>query len=227
MDGTQRHEPRRGGTAGPGEEVLGAAESLALIERQQRRVSEAVSVDPVLIYGAWGVAWLVGFLLFALSLGGSGLLGLSAGAAAPVLGLLLLAAMVITTVHTARATTGIAGPGATSGALYGWSWLLGFAALAALIASLHRYTADPQVFAVLSAGGSALVVGLLYLAGGALWREPHQFALGAWILLTGCGGALLGLPGLYWAMSLAGGGGFLLTAAVFALRRRGRAGTGR
>ena len=66
---------------------------------------------------------------------------------------------------------------------------------------------------------SGLITGLLYVGGGAAWDDPSQFGVGAWILVTTGAGCLLGLPGLYLVMGLAGGGGLLAAAAWFHLRR--------
>jgi hypothetical protein len=73
---------------------------------------------------------------------------------------------------------------------------------------------------VLWSAGSGLVVGILYLVGGALWQDRVQYGLGAWILAASAAGALAGSPAVYLVMSLAGGGGFLLAAAWFAVRAR-------
>jgi hypothetical protein len=64
-------------------------------------------------------------------------------------------------------------------------------------------------------------VGLLYLAGGILWRSTAMYVLGGWIALVGAAATLAGLPGSYLLMALAGGGGMLAAAAVEAVRGRG------
>ena len=60
----------------------------------------------------------------------------------------------------------------------------------------------------------ALLVAALYMAGGAMWTDRAQFALGAWIALSTVVAAAVGPPGLLLVMSLAGGGGMLVAAAV-------------
>lgn len=66
------------------------------------------------------------------------------------------------------------------------------------------------------------MVGVLYLGGGATWRDRAQFGLSAWILVTTGAGVVAGLPWLSLVMALGGGGGFLLAAAWFTLTRARR-----
>lgn len=204
------------------EDVLEPAERLALIEAQQRVVSRAVDVDPRLLYGVWGVAWFVGFALHALSWGADSVTGWHPAVAGSVLGLLLAGAAVVTAVHAARTGRGISGPSTWVGAVYGWSWFLAFLGLFAVNTAVLRTADDPDLGALLWPSTSGLLVGVLYLMGAAVWRDRYQFGLGLWILVVTCTGALLGLPWLFWMLSLAGGGGFLLAAAWFAVRMRTR-----
>ncbi|MGI8535647.1 MAG: hypothetical protein ACR2K2_03945 [Mycobacteriales bacterium] len=83
------------------------------------------------------MAWLVGFAGLYVTAGADPLLNVSRGAAFAVFFLLLIAAMAFTAGHVARATRGLRGVSATSGA-YGWSWLLSFAALPVLVSSVER-----------------------------------------------------------------------------------------
>jgi hypothetical protein len=198
---------------------LSPGESLELAEAQRAAVARALGVDPVVLYATWGVAWCAGFGLLGLSATGTGVpLALSA----VVFAALMAWGLVVTAVQSRRAGRGITGSSAMAGAFYGWSWLLGFAGLGAVISATARLTQDDRVFALLWPAGSGLLVGVLYMVGAAVWREPYQFGLGVWVLLTTTTGALIGVPGLYAVMSLAGGGGFLASAAVFAVRRSRR-----
>lgn len=203
------------------ERELTPAESLALIDSQRRKVHQETDIDPRLLYGAWGTAWLVGFLLLAVSAGADPIARIPPLVVGLAFFVLLASAMVVTIVHTARAVRGIEGDNSMAGAFYGWSWFLGFAGLAAIIVATADFVGDETVHQLLWPAGSGLITGVLYTCGSAIWREPYQFALGAWLILTTAVGALLGIPGIYWVMGLAGGGGFLLSAAWFAVQRRG------
>jgi hypothetical protein len=107
--------------------------------------------------------------------------------------------------------------------MYGWAWFLSFAAMSLTLAGLARAGANPEVMALASNSLSCLIVGIMYLTGAAMWQETRLYVLGVWILLVAGVATVVGLPGLYLVMALAGGGGFLLLALVEqALRVRAR-----
>jgi len=194
-------------------------QTLALIDTQRARVGAELDVDPSRLYAAWGTAWLVGFAgLYATSVD-EPLVDVSRGAALGAHIVLLVAAMVYTAVHVTRATRGVRGASAITGAMYGWSWMLGFASLPVIVSSVERLGASERVLDLLWTALPGLLVGVLYMMAGAMWQDWSSFVLGAWILVSTGLGALAGLPGIYLVMSLAGGGGFLLAAGFFALRR--------
>ncbi|MHB1473947.1 MAG: hypothetical protein ACYCV4_10030 [Dermatophilaceae bacterium] len=206
---------------------LSAEESLALVEAERARTSSAIAPDPRLLYGVWGLAWLLGFAGLYLASADTGPVAMPPAVAGIAFFLLLLAATVVTGVHMARRFAGVRGVSSQVGAMYGWAWPIGFTAYAAIMGGAQRAGVEGPVMGLLWSAGSGLVVGLLYLAGGALWQDRVQYGLGAWILLASGLGALAGTPGVYLVMSLAGGGGFLLAAAGFALRSaRGSRGGG-
>ncbi|MFG2779490.1 hypothetical protein ACGFY7_16775 [Streptomyces prunicolor] len=61
---------------------------------------------------------------------------------------------------------------------------------------------------------SGLVVGLLYLAGGAVYRDRLQYLLGTWLALTSSAALFVHGAPLYWVLALAGGGSYLVAAAL-------------
>ena len=204
----------------PDGDGLTPAEGLALVRQQTARVREGTDVRVELLYGAWGVAWLVGFAaLWAAGSAGAPVRP-STPVAGSVLGLLMVAAVVVTVAHTVRQTRGVVSPDALRGALYGWTWFVSFAALTAVLITLGRQGVDPDLLDVLWPACSCLLVAALYMMGSAVWRDPHMFALGAWFAVCVVAGVVVGTPGMFAVMSLAGGGGFLVLAAWFALRRR-------
>lgn len=192
---------------------------LALIAAERERTRRRTAPSLAVIATAWGVAWLVGYLALFLTFDG---VTSPWWAFTIFIGLLVLA-VVITAVHIARRSAGLHGESATVGAMYGWTWVVGFAAAALVFAAIVRLEVDPEVIAVLSNGVSCLVVGLIYMAGGMLWREWRMFLLGGWIALAAGLASLAGAPAIYLVMALAGGGGFLLAALVDALVSRRRA----
>ncbi len=202
-------EPTDGGDLSP-------AESLALIELEQGRVERTLGPNVVLIYAVWGASWALGFA--GLYLGYRDVVPLLA--AGLLFFVLLVSAMVVTAVHIARATRGVRGISSEVGAMVGWSWLLGFACVGAIFGGLDRVGITEAQSALLGPALSLLVVGLLYLGSGAVWRDRVQYGLGIWILAIDAVSVFAGVPGNYLLLSLAGGGGFLAAAAWFAVRRR-------
>jgi hypothetical protein len=193
------------------------ADMLALAEQQRSRTAALLRPDAALIYGSWGLAWLIGPGLLWLAMV-QGTVPLPVAGA--VYGGLLLAAGVVTGVHAGRRSAGVIGPSRRIGAMYGWSWFLGFGALVAIMIAIEGAGASETVLRVLWPALSCLVVGLLYLISGALWQDVVQYATGVWVLVVGAAGALVGTPGNLLVLSLTGGGAFLVAAAAARIRFR-------
>ena len=219
-DGTSRP------SGAPAESPLDAAESLRIIAAQTAKVRSR-EPDSRLIFAAWGAAWLLGYL--ALYLTATGRVGqpqvtegfsLPAGWAFAVFGLAIIAAMVFTVVHSTRANAGIKGVSASFGAMYGWTWCLGFVGMSVMLGGLARAGAGPEVMAVASNACSCLLVGVLYMAGGAFWQDRQQYAIGVWIILVATVAVFAGLPQTYLVMAVLGGGGFFVGMVLEHLRRR-------
>lgn len=204
--------------------ALDPAASVALIAEQRAKVQAATDVDGRLLFGVWGVAWLIGFWLQWAAWGDDPLIHLSYGAALAVFGMLLITAMVVTTVHIARRSAGIRGTTSTQGAMYGWAWFFAFAGIGVLGHALDSAGASAEVVSMAMTASSTLLVGVLYMAGGALWRVRIQFVLGAWICLVTIVATLVGTPNMLLVMALAGGGGMLVAGVVEAVRRGRRLG---
>ncbi len=171
-----------------------------------------------MLFGVWGIAWLLGDLLLWVSRSAPD--GRPAPWAFACFFLLIAGAVATTMVHTISRGRGVSGPGATAGAMYGWAWTIGFAALTLIMLGLNRAGLDGEVLGLAWFSLPSLVVGLLYLAGGAMWLARELYVLGSWILLAGSAATLVGFPGAYLVLALAGGGGFLLMALVEHLRGR-------
>lgn len=173
-------------------------------------------------YLAWGLAYLVGYTIHALAAGPTPLLPLPSAVPVLVLSLCLLAATAVTTVNVARAQRGVTGPAAVPGKMFAGAWVTGFAALILLITALGRDLDSSRLSMLMFPAGSALVVGLLYLMGGALDRDVLQYTLGTTLALVGTAAVFLGLSGLYRVLALVVAGAYL-TAATLEPRRRAAA----
>lgn len=171
-------------------------------------------VDNRLPYLAWGLAYLLGYGLFALSKGPTPLLALPAALPAVVLVVGLFTAAAVSVVSVIRAKRGGDGAQDLPGTLFGISWIVGFMALFLLITALAGTLDDERVQTLLWPVGSGLVVGLLYMMGGALDRDLVQYGLGTWLALVTAAGLFLGTPGLYWVLALVGSAGYLTASAL-------------
>ncbi|MEV0245473.1 ABC transporter permease [Nocardia sp. NPDC050712] len=170
-------------------------------------------------YSSFGAAWLLGHGAYALSHGDDPLLRLPALVPAALLITGLVTAMVITTVVSMRAQRSATGREAVVGNLLAASWLIGFGALFFLITALSSALGQTDLKMLLWPVGSGLVVGLLYLASGAAYRDVLQYTLGAWLALTSSAALLLDGAGPYWVLAVAGGGSYLIAAALEPQRR--------
>jgi len=72
----------------------------------------------------------------------------------------------------------------------------------------------PELQSLLWPTGSGFVVGLVYLAEGAVRRNALHYPLGAWLALTSAAALLLPASGPFWTLALAGGGAYALAAAL-------------
>lgn len=191
--------------------ALGPAETLRVIREQQELARDATEPDGRLLFGVWGLAWLIGYLALWSTARDSGSPEPWAGW---VLAGCIVGAMAFTIVHSVTRTAGTRGASARIGAMYGWTWFLGFTTFGVLIGAMGDAGAPPGVMAIAANGFACLVVGLMYIAGGLLFGENRMSAVGAWMLVTACVAAFAGMPNTYLVMAVAGGGGFLAMVAV-------------
>ena len=200
------------------DQVLSAGESMALIERQTEEAQRRLGFNPALILGLWGAAYLFGFGAIFLTYPTAVPLRLPGAVAAVIIGVLFPAATVISIVTGVRSGRGLRGPSRAAGAMYGWSWTLGFCALAAVNIGVTRLGLPANAVTLLWSGSSLLLVGVLYLASGALFQDRFQYGLGVWMLVSGACSVFAGVPGNFAVVALAGGGGLFLASGYFILR---------
>ena len=193
------------------------ADALAIIAAQRALADDTRPSGP-LLFGIWGAAWLLGYGALWLTTRDDGSPSALAVTVAITAGVV---ALVVTIVHVMHRTRGIAGESARQGMLYGFAWPIGFVGQSMIIGGLSQAGASDEVISLAANAIAALVVGLLYIAGGLLWCTTSMYVLGAWMALTGAAAALTGFPDSYLVMALAGGGGLLVGALVETVRTRG------
>jgi hypothetical protein len=126
----------------------------------------------------------------------------------------LIIASVVSAVAGAKAQRGVTGSAKLTGSLLGGTWIIGFAALFVLITAVSGVVGDPHLPMLMWPSGSALVIGLIYLAGGAVHRDVLQYALGIYVALVGTAAVFLDAPGLQFVMAIAGAGGYFVATAL-------------
>jgi hypothetical protein len=190
---------------------LDPAETLRMIRQQQEAARDATEPDGRVLFGAWGLAWLIGYLAMWST-------ARDTGTPAPWAGWVLAGCIVgatgLTVVHSVTRTSGTRGASARVGAMYGWTWFLAFMAYGVLLGAIGDAGASTEVQAIAANGFACVIVGLLYLAGGMLFEELRMYAIGGWMLVTAVLAAFAGMPNTYFVIAVAGGGGFLVMVAV-------------
>ncbi|RAX19285.1 MULTISPECIES: hypothetical protein [Actinomyces] len=202
---------------------LEPAAALATISEQQTAYLRHMEVHSAPLYLAWGLAWLIGYGVCGLSVGGDYELPRNSWLA--FMGC-LAAAAVFTCVYIARRSRGLRGRTSWIGMLYGLAWaggmILAFTTTARLGAFLNELgTAQAaNVGSIVANALPCLVVGVLFLAGAAIWEETTMAVTGGWILVVTTAATVVGGHALWAIMALAGGGGLLAAGILTALLGR-------
>jgi hypothetical protein len=207
---------------GEDEEPVSPEESLRLIQAQRAAAVRSLSPDPRLIYWPWGVAWLVGFALLYLRHGPGDRITVPMPSWLPVLTLyvLMIIAFVVSGVAGAKANRDISGESSRRGLMYGLSWFAGFFGNAVICAHLSQGLLPETEVGLLWAATSVGLVGLLYMAGAAVWNSTDLFVLGLWLTVSNIAGVVAGAGWHSLVISIAGGGGLLVGGFLQWLNRR-------
>ena len=197
-------------------------ESLELIGAQRRATQRAIAIDDRLLYGTWGLAWLlaygVTYLVFPHVSDPTAEVG-AVWLVVAVWPLAMGAAAVVTVRHVHSRRSGVVGSG---GSLFGVAYLLGTCAAGATGSLLPRVmdAIDPGIAAIAPSVCIVLVIGTIYLVSGAFWGDRIQLGVGVWLLVSNVLALLPGPDTYSLGMAIGGGGGFLVGA--FLAWRRGR-----
>ncbi|MFF5780260.1 ABC transporter permease [Streptomyces virginiae] len=171
-------------------------------------------VDNRAAYLSFGLAYVLGHGTAAASQGADPLLDLPDWLPTTLLGGGLVVGIVLATLAGLRAQVGATAQEILSGRLLGAAWIAAFTALFLAITGLTSVLEQPELQNVLWPAGSGLIVGLLYLAEGAVRRDLLHYGLGVWLALTSTAALWFAAPGLYWVLAVAGGGVYVLAAAL-------------
>ena len=193
---------------------LDPAAMLALSAAQQQRVSTTFLRPVFMMLGAWGVAYLVGFLALWFALEPNAPFALPLPIAGPLFGILIAGAIVASIVIGSRMSRGIRGSSVFSGAVYGWTWSIASFAVFLIGQALFNAGMPVELSMLYYPTLYSLMAGILYLAGAALWNSRSQLFLGLWIIIVSVASSFAGVPTNLLIMALLGGGGFLVGAVA-------------
>lgn len=201
--------------------ALSPAEMLRLAEWQRQETSRRLDFADWPIYLAWGVAWIIAYGLFFLRYGAGGGAGpVPMPDAVPMIALIVLnaAAIAVTGVVVYRGTRDLEGPANRAGFFYGVAWAVGFVFVFAILGRLAAGIPE-QLIGMAYGGAGVGLVGLLYVAGAAVWGDRRMFLLGLWVTGANLAGIWF-LPEWHTLIICVFGGVGLVVGAAIAFRGR-------
>lgn len=198
-----------------GDTPLTPEQMLVLLEDQQRAVTARTTAFVPWVLAAWGIAWLVGFVVLWVDAGrhpDDWRPSLTAGL---LFAALLVFAGVLSSVLGARSGRGLRGTreSAIVGIAYGTTWWIGSIALSAIGQALLRFGMPEALLAVFYPSAFIFFTGIMYMMGGLIWHAIPMMLLGIWCIILAGAGAMVAVPVSYLVYGLAGGGAFLSVAA--------------
>lgn len=208
-------------SASADENALDAREMLALIDTETSTVRRAIEQQVTVYYYGWGVAWLVGYLVYWAGSPGSGSpIQLPFVPAVTVFGILIFAGVVLSTVVGIRSNRGIKGTSDWVGTLYGLSWPILGTAIALVGVGLLRNGLSPELATIFFTSMYAIMVAALYLAGAMLWRSIDQLVIAIIFAFAAAVTPMLGYPANLLGMGLIAGPALLVGGVIASIRYR-------
>src|ERR1022692_1660855 len=200
---------------------MSVQEAAAVVQDARARARKELVISTPLVYVAWGLVWLLGYGAMWLSVRGqhpyAGPSGLSMAAVFVLAGFAVAAVLVIAN----KAAAGIDGQSVRNRRIVGSTWAIGYLALL-IVAPAVSSSVSTRTLAFISFAGPVMLVGLTYILAAALGRYRSALALGDWIVIVGTSCAWLAPATILATCAVAGGGAFLLMAAIeTGLRRHG------
>ncbi|MFJ5991940.1 ABC transporter permease [Lentzea sp. NPDC092896] len=96
--------------------------------------------------------------------------------------------------------------------LVGMAWITGFTALALAVTGVSTVFDKPELQTVLWPAGSTIVVGLIYIAEGAIRGNALHYNLGTWLMLVAAATLFIPGAGFFGTLAVLGGGAYLVAA---------------
>ena len=187
-----------------------AATARDLLQDTERQVKHAVDIRGDVQFGAWGLAWVLGYLAIWWSTRTQDPYVGPAGWAFMILAVAMVSAIAVTVATITKASAGISGGSWKPGLYYGLTWGVGFLTWQVVMAAVAQAGVSAEVGGLLAGALPALIVAIIYCASAAVWEQDAFFVVGVW---TGPSTTAL-------VVGLLGGAGF---GAGTLLSRRARA----
>ncbi|ANZ37729.1 ABC transporter permease [Lentzea guizhouensis] len=175
-------------------------------------VAPAAEVDNRAAYLGFATAYVLGHGSAALSKGTDPIVVLPPWLPIAFLAAGLVAGTVLATIASLRAQRAATPDRRRAEKLVGTAWVIGFAALALAITGLTTVFDRPELQTVLWPAGSTIVVGLIYLAEGAVRRNSLHYNLGTWLALVASAALFVPGAGFFGVLAVLGGSAYLLAA---------------
>lgn len=204
------------------DEALEPAAMLALVEKQQRSIGMQRGGFASVIMGAWGVAWLLGFLALWLIDGLRPAFGMPLVAGVLIFVALMVVAIVVSAVLGIRGSHGVRSSRASTftGTVYGVTWSVASMALVAIGGGLYSHGMTAELANFYYPIAFIFLAGIMYIAAGAIWQSVPSVVGGGVLVLVAAIGGYLPYPLHYLFFAVAGGGTFLVLAANSAIHTR-------
>lgn len=200
-------------------ENFDAAAARLLLDDTEKHTRRQVDIRGDVLFGAWGVAWIVGYLAIWWSTRTQDPYVGPAWWGFTILAVAMVAAVGVTVATITKASAGISGDSWKAGMYYGLTWGVGFMTWQVVMAAVAHAGVSDEVGGLLGGALPALIVAIIYCASAAVWEESAFFVVGAWLAVSAGIGVWTGPSTMALVIGLLGGVGFLAGAV---LSRRGR-----
>ena len=192
---------------------MSVQEAAAIVQDARACARRELVISAPVVYAAWGLVWLLGYGGMWLSVRGQhpyrGPSGVSIAVVFVLAGFAAAAVLVIA--H--KAAVGIDGRSVLYRRFILAAWAAGYLILL-IVQAVISGSVSTRTLAMMALAGPLLLAGLVYILASVLGRNRLALALGAWLVLAAVSCAWQAPAGILATCALAGGGGFLLIAAI-------------
>jgi len=192
---------------------MSVQEAAAIVQDARACARRELVISAPVVYAAWGLVWLLGYGGMWLSVRGQhpyrGPSGVSIAVVFVLAGFAAAAVLVI----ARKAAVGIDGRSVLYRRFILAAWAAGYLILL-IVQAVISGSVSTRTLAMMALAGPLLLAGLVYILASVLGRNRLALALGAWLVLAAVSCAWQAPAGILATCALAGGGGFLLIAAI-------------